>query len=109
MRIVVITIVVVAALAGAGVLATEVGNAQHGLAFAEKNCAQCHGVEKGDLFSPTMVAPTFSSIAETPGINERALIVWFQSSDHAAMPNLMLAQQDLDDVVAYILSLHSRK
>ena len=59
--------------------------------------------------SPTMIAPTFSAIAETPGINERALIVWFQSSDHATMPNLILAQKDLDDVVAYILSLRAQK
>ena len=61
------------------------------------------------MFSPTMIAPTFSTIAETPGINERALIVWFQSSDHATMPNLILAQEDLDDVVAYILSLRAHK
>ena len=46
---------------------------------------------------------------KTPGINERALIVWFQSSDHATMPNLILAQKDLDDVVAYILSLRAHK
>ena len=55
------------------------------------------------------IAPTFTAVAETPGINERALIVWFQSSDHATMPNLILDQKDLDDVVAYILSLRAQK
>ena len=44
-----------------------------------------------------------------PGMNERALIVWFQSSDHETMPNLILAPGDLDDVVAYIVSLRARK
>jgi mono/diheme cytochrome c family protein len=102
-------VAVAGVLACASVYAAEVGNPQRGLAYAQKNCAKCHAVEAGDMFSPTMIAPTFSTIAETPGINERALIVWFQSSDHATMPNLILAQEDLDDVVAYILSLRAHK
>ena len=87
----------------------ELGDAKRGLAYAQKTCAKCHAVERGDMFSPTMIAPTFSSIANTPGINERALVVWLQSSDHATMPNLILAQQDLDDVVVYIMSLRAQK
>jgi cytochrome c len=87
----------------------ELGDAKRGLAYAQKTCAKCHAVERGDMFSPTMIAPTFGSIANTPGINERALVVWLQSSDHATMPNLILAQQDLDDVVAYIMSLRAQK
>jgi mono/diheme cytochrome c family protein len=89
--------------------AAQLGDPQRGLAYAKKNCAKCHAVEAGDMFSPTMIAPTFSAVAETPGMNERALLVWFQSSDHATMPNLILAQKDLDDVVAYILSLRAKK
>jgi hypothetical protein len=61
------------------------------------------------MISPTMIAPTFTAVADTPGMNERALVVWFQSSDHETMPNLMLAPGDLDDVVAYIVSLRTRK
>jgi hypothetical protein len=56
-----------------------------------------------------MIAPTFSAVADTPGMTERALFVWLQSSDHATMPNLMIAPGDLDDVVAYIMSLRARK
>ena len=102
-------VAVAGVLACASVYAAKVGNPQRGLAYAQKNCAKCHAVEAGDMFSPTMIAPTFSTIAETPGINERALIVWFQSSDHTTMPNLILAPDDLDDVVAYILSLRAHK
>ena len=109
MRIQNMAVAVAGVLACASVYAAEVGNPQRGLAYAQKNCAKCHAVEAGDMFSPTMIAPTFSTIAETPGINERALIVWFQSSDHATMPNLILAQEDLDDIVAYILSLRAHK
>ncbi len=91
------------------VCAVELGDAKRGLAYAEKTCAKCHAVERRDVFSPTMIAPTFSSIANTPGMNERALVVWLQSSDHSTMPNLILAQQDLDDMVAYIVSLREQK
>ena len=91
------------------VCAADVGNAQRGHAYAKKVCAKCHAVEAGDMFSPTMIAPTFTAVADTPGMNERALVVWFQSSDHETMPNLMIAPEDLDDVVAYIASLRTRK
>jgi mono/diheme cytochrome c family protein len=91
------------------VCAAEGGDAQRGHAYAKKVCAKCHTVEGGDMISPTMIAPTFTAVADTPGMNERALVVWFQSSDHETMPNLMLAPGDLDDVVAYIVSLRTRK
>jgi cytochrome c len=91
------------------VCAAEVGDAQRGHAYAKKVCAKCHAVEAGDMFSPTMIAPTFTAVADTPGMNERALLVWFQSSDHASMPNLLIAPGDLDDVIAYIVSLRARK
>ena len=56
-----------------------------------------------------MMAPTFDAVAGTPGMNERALVVWLQSSDHGSMPNLMLASEDREDVVAYIMSLRAQK
>ena len=91
------------------VYAAEVGDAQRGHVYAKKVCAKCHAVEAADMFSPTMIAPTFTAVADTPGMNERALLVWFQSSDHATMPNLMPARGDLDDVIAYIMTLRARK
>ena len=91
------------------VSAAEGADTERGHAYAKKVCAKCHAVEGGDMISPTMIAPTFTAIADTPGMNERALIVWFQSSDHETMPNLILAPGDLDDVVAYIVSLRTRK
>ena len=91
------------------VCGAELGDPKRGLAYAQKTCAKCHAVERGDMFSPTMIAPNFRAVADTPGMNERALLVWFQSSDHATMPNLMPTSGDLDDVVAYIMSLHAQK
>jgi mono/diheme cytochrome c family protein len=90
------------------VCAAEVGDPQRGLAYAKKVCAECHAVEAGHEVSPNIMAPSFGAVAGTPGMNARALVVWLQSSDHATMPNLMIASGDLDNVVAYIMSLRAR-
>ena len=46
------------------------------------------------------------SVANTPGMTELALTVWLQSS-HPTMPNIVLKQDDLRNVVAYIRSLET--
>ena len=51
-------------------------------------------------------APTFQKVADTPGMTEMALSVWMQSS-HPTMPNIILEQDDLRNVVAYIHRLKS--
>ena len=91
------------------VSAADVGDPQRGLVYAKKVCATCHAVEAGDVFSPEMLAPTFTAVAGTPGMTERALYVWLQSANHKSMPNLLIAAGDLDDVVAYIMTLRSKK
>ena len=58
-------------------------------------------------FSPLPEAPTFQSVADTPGMTEMALTVWLQSS-HPTMPNIVLKQDDLRNVVAYIRSLEKK-
>ena len=93
----------------ADVRAAEVGDPQRGLVYAKKVCATCHAVEAGDVVSPEMLAPTFTAVAGTPGMTERALYVWLQSANHESMPNLLIAAGDLDDVVAYIMTLRSKK
>jgi mono/diheme cytochrome c family protein len=87
--------------------AAELGDVAAGHAYAKKVCAACHGVERGEKFSPELLAPNFDEIAAAPGMNERALQVWLQSSDHENMPNLMLTQEAVDNVVAYIMSLRA--
>ena len=75
-----------------------------GAAYAEQVCAACHAVLSNQELSPLPEAPTFQSVADTPGMTELALTVWLQSS-HPTMPNIVLAQDDLRNVVAYIRSL----
>ena len=85
--------------------AAAVGDPQLGLVYAKKVCGKCHAVVAGDKASPDIMAPNFAAVADTPGMTDRALVVWLQNSDHATMPNLMIAPGDLDNIVAYIMSL----
>jgi mono/diheme cytochrome c family protein len=88
--------------------AQQAGNAQEGLAYAKANCGECHGVEAGpDDFSPNPDAPDFPGVANTPGMTERAVGVWLQTS-HPTMPNFILPQDVRDDLIAYIMTLKTR-
>ena len=84
--------------------AQEMGDAKKGATLAQSVCAECHAVSNGETRSPNPKAPTFTSVASTPGMTEMALRVWLQSP-HPTMPNLMLDEGAKDDVTAYILSL----
>lgn len=79
-----------------------------GAAYAEEVCAACHAVLANENMSPLPQAPTFQSVADTPGMTEMALTVWMQSS-HPTMPNIILKSDELRNVVAYIRSLDRKK
>ena len=84
--------------------AQELGDTSAGQAYADGVCAECHAVKKGQRISPHERAPAFEVVANSRGMSEMALRVWFQSP-HPSMPNLMLKEKQSDDLIAYILSL----
>jgi mono/diheme cytochrome c family protein len=84
--------------------AQEPGDAKAGYAFAQRNCAECHAVGRGQTESQNQDAPSFESVARTSGMTGRALVVWLETS-HPTMPNFLFSEKDRNDVVAYILSL----
>ena len=86
--------------------AEEPGDPWSGRAFALTHCAECHAVKSPEDKSPNPKAPSFVSVAATPGMTGRALAVWLQTS-HPTMPNLVIADQDRDNVIAYIMSLRT--
>ena len=88
--------------------AIDIGDARKGLAYARKVCAQCHNVSRSDTVSPDSRAPTFKQVANTPGMSVTALTVWSRSM-HPTMPNLVIQPNDLDDLIAYIVSLRDRR
>jgi mono/diheme cytochrome c family protein len=75
-----------------------------GAAFAQEICAECHAVQAGQRRSPNGQAPTFETVAKTPGMTAIALTAILRTS-HRAMPNIILADDDLRNVITYIMSL----
>ena len=86
---------------------SDIGDAKRGLAYARRVCAQCHTVTGADTPSPNPKAPRFRQIANTPGMSVTALTVWSRTA-HATMPNLVIPANDMDDLIAYILSLKTK-
>ena len=80
------------------------GDPKRGLAYASRHCTECHTIERDGWTSPEPAAPSFSAVAQTPGITWIALTAWLQTS-HKDMPNLIIPPEDREDVIAYILSL----
>lgn len=80
------------------------GNPQRGRASAAMLCAECHRTEPGPGSSLLNTAPPFASVAKTRGMNAMALNVWLVTS-HPTMPNIVLAPDTADDIIAYILTL----
>lgn len=75
-----------------------------GQAYAKEVCAKCHAILANEELSPLPDAPAFQTVADTPGMTALALSVWLQSS-HPTMPNIILEQNDMRNVIAYITSL----
>jgi len=90
--------------AAAGANAQSYGDAEKGRAFAQRACAECHAVLKGQQQSPHPVAPSFTRIAQTPTISGIALEVLL-TTPHETMPNLVLSADERANVIAYIQTL----
>ena len=84
--------------------AQEAGDPAMGLNYARQVCAGCHAVKKGEGFSPNPLAPSFEHIANTPGMTGISLAVMLRSV-HENMPKYVLAPNERDNIIAYILSL----
>jgi mono/diheme cytochrome c family protein len=82
---------------------TQTADPAAGEVYAEKVCAQCHAIHRSGL-SPKPTAPPFKDVAATPGMTDTALRVWLSTS-HPTMPNIVVEPQDMDNVIAYILTL----
>jgi mono/diheme cytochrome c family protein len=91
---------------GLAVPVQQTGDPAAGAAYAEKICAQCHSI-KGAEPSPEPTAPPFKVVANTPGMTATALTVWLSTS-HPTMPNIVLEPQELDNVIAFILTLKDK-
>ena len=76
-----------------------------GQKFASSRCADCHSIGYGES-SPLAAAPSFSAVANTPGLSSDLLAGWLR--DHGNYPDEMyfeIPAEGIDDLVAYMLTL----
>lgn len=98
--------IIVLATATAAAAADDLSRSQAGHVYAETYCSKCHSIGAGP--SPLEQAPRFKDVAEQPGVTAMSLQAFLQSS-HPTMPNIILEPEDMQNVIAYILSLKGRE
>lgn len=87
--------------ASAATLSEDSVAAGHRLADAW--CKECHTIEATPAL-PAAAAPDFADIAGRPSTTALSLKV-FLRTNHPSMPNIVIAPDQADDLVNYILSL----
>jgi mono/diheme cytochrome c family protein len=108
-------IVACAALAGCQSVAPKSADADgladprsleaRGYKLAVNRCADCHSVDYAET-SPLPQAPSFSAIANSPGLTPATLAQWMR--DHRNYPDEMyfeIPAEHIDELAAYMLTL----
>lgn len=80
-----------------------------GRELALKWCAECHLVDKTQTQAASDAIPSFYAVADHPSTTEIGLKAFLMSPHKKQMPNIMLTREQIDDVVAYILSLRGKE
>ena len=82
------------------------GDAASGRLYAMSWCTECHSVEP-ETAGTGRFAPDFTAIAKSPSTTGSSLKA-FLRSEHLRMPSFALKRTEVDDIVAYIMSLRRR-
>src|SRR5262245_45641327 len=107
------SLILIAVLCSAPYANAVAQTSEAGQTLAVQVCSRCHAVLRGEgvtanpeslPFSKVGRPLPFEDIANTPGVTEMALYAWLTTS-HPTMPDIVLAKDELRNVVAYILSL----
>jgi len=92
-----------AALLGANAHAQGRPDAAAGATLAQNWCASCHLVTPAQKSAAAAGAPSFMALARDPAMTADKLR-GFLNKPHPPMPNLSLTRQEIENVVAYIVS-----
>jgi len=84
------------------------GNAIEGKRLALELCAGCHVVAEDQERPAIDVVPAFAAIARRPDTTEFRIRVFLQDTPHPVMPNFVFTDNEVEDLIAYILSLRDR-
>jgi len=106
----------VALLSGSLADAQAPASVAAGRKIAEQVCWTCHVVSPTQQFPPMLdrPAPSFAEIAARPNISSPILrhfltsTHWDQSTIPMSMPSMMLSNDQIGELSAYILSLRER-
>jgi mono/diheme cytochrome c family protein len=82
------------------------GDPASGRSIATRLCSSCHRVLPMTL-SDKADPPSFQSIADLPSTTGISLNV-FLHSNHENMPDFIVSSPELNDLIAYILSLKQK-
>ena len=83
------------------------GDPASGRRIAEQWCASCHAVGMRPDRAPIDGVPAFRVVANRPDY-QPGWIKAFLTMPHLPMPNLSLSRMDINDLAAYLDTLHDR-
>ncbi|MBW6401877.1 cytochrome c [Roseomonas sp. HJA6] len=104
MRRLAATLILLAGTALPALAQTEPGDPAAGRRLAETWCANCHRIAPQGPGPVSDAAPAFAAVAAMPSTTRMALAAFLQTP-HPRMPNYQLSREEMDDVIAYLLSL----
>jgi len=84
--------------------AQSAGDTDRGRETSERMCASCHNTAEGGQSGTIDPAPPFAAIAALTSTTSISLNVVLQTP-HQRMPGNALSRTEINDIVAYILSL----
>jgi mono/diheme cytochrome c family protein len=91
-----------------GVQAQTVANLSHGRELAQQLCSSCHLVHADQPGPVPDGVPSFMAIAGQGDATEDRLIAKLLAPPHPAMPEPPVDRRQMQDLLAYILSLRKR-
>lgn len=97
-------LILLAPLAASAQTDQSAGDRQAGRAIAVGSCSECHLVPGGPAPTSRRQGPPFTEVANLPTSTAPGLRSLLRAP-HAGMPMFRFTDKELDDLVAYILSL----
>lgn len=88
------------------VRADDIGDPEAGRDVANAWCSNCHAFP-GSKQATVTGAPTFSAIAANRALTPLALRAFLQTP-HDRMPDLHLSNNEMDDLIAFVLSARDK-
>lgn len=84
------------------------GDVAAGRSIALRSCVSCHALDERRPQPGMDGAPSFDSLARDPAVTEISLRAFLQTP-HSRMPDLILSNREIDDVISYIFSLRQKR